>query len=301
MAIKPVLIEALAQWCLKTESQADARAKARSDFFGYDDPGEIKYLPGTEDLVSRERRFMGYWAYYYQLPDGRHPAELAVEELLSGEEYTGALKAIQGARFMLAVVTMAVPGKTLFLELQDEEFEVPDSYLSQQFSREEALCTYLLPAGRKKWIMGPGWVTWPTRLGPGVRKVLKQMQMNPLQLERFFQQRSDGKNEPQVDIPRDITLQAAVDRMSEAARAAGKPQLVRTLQEWRAIVLKAMQSGDSDAYFNELAKLTGDDQSLDEINKWLGLASNIWNNVPQPDRGNKSAVQLRKEMEEGNR
>jgi hypothetical protein len=31
---------------------------------------------------------------------------------------------------------------------------------------------------------------------------------------------------------------------------------------------------------------------VEDLNKWLGLAVNIWNNVPQPDRGNKSAVEI---------
>jgi hypothetical protein len=36
---------------------------------------------------------------------------------------------------------------------------------------------------------------------------------------------------------------------------------------------------------------------VEEINKWLGLAMNIWNNTPQPDRGGKSAFEMGQEFD----
>jgi hypothetical protein len=34
---------------------------------------------------------------------------------------------------------------------------------------------------------------------------------------------------------------------------------------------------------------------VEDTNKWLGLAANIWNNTPQPHRGAKSANQMVRE------
>lgn len=37
--------------------------------------------------------------------------------------------------------------------------------------------------------------------------------------------------------------------------------------------------------------------SIDELNKWLGLAMNIWNNTPQPDRSGKSPFEIGREYD----
>ena len=90
MPLNLSMIENLGQWCATTEELADARASARSHFFGYDEPGEVKYLPGTEEANSRERRFLGWFALTYKLSDGRSPAELAVAAILTGSELASA-------------------------------------------------------------------------------------------------------------------------------------------------------------------------------------------------------------------
>jgi hypothetical protein len=59
MALTANMVELLAQWCAQNEAVADIRARARGDFFGYDEPGTIKYMPGSEELNARERRFLG--------------------------------------------------------------------------------------------------------------------------------------------------------------------------------------------------------------------------------------------------
>ena len=33
------------------------------------------------------------------------------------------------------------------------------------------------------------------------------------------------------------------------------------------------------------------------VDKWLGLAMNIWNNTPQPDRGSKSPFEISREYD----
>lgn len=203
-----------------------------------------------------------------------------------------ALKAIQGTRYVLAVVTMVVPGKRLFLELEDEEFEVLSSYMSQQLKKEDVICAHLVPIGRNHWVVGPGWLTWPTRFGSGMRSNLKKFQVDPIEVERFVQQRSRGKDDRKIDLPRDKTLEDAVIRMTEVARVEGKTQLIRPLEEWKATVLACMKANDFNDFSKDIVKWVGKCASMDDLNKWLGLATNIWNNVPQPDRGNKSAVEI---------
>jgi hypothetical protein len=40
----------------------------------------------------------------------------------------------------------------------------------------------------------------------------------------------------------------------------------------------------------------GEPADVDELQGWLDLAMNIWNNTPQPDRGGKSATELYEEF-----
>ena len=95
-----------------------------------------------------------------------------------------------------------------------------------------------------------------------------------------------------IEHPHDDTLEAAVARMSEAAQKEGKVKLIISPEEWKAIVLSHMMSNDFDGFVEEIYKRTGKFKSIQEANKWLALATNIWNTTPQPDRGGKSANEL---------
>ena len=105
MPLTNSMVEQLAEWCLRSDTLADVRSKARSDFFGYDEPGTIKYMAETGEVNGRERRFLSWFGFSFRLPDGRHPAELAATALLSGAGLTSAPKSIQDARSVMAVVT----------------------------------------------------------------------------------------------------------------------------------------------------------------------------------------------------
>ena len=76
-------IEELADWCANSSVLANVREKARCDYFGRDDPRPIAYVEGTGDYNSRERRFMGWFAFNYMLQDGQRPAEIAAVALLT--------------------------------------------------------------------------------------------------------------------------------------------------------------------------------------------------------------------------
>ncbi len=296
MILNANLVERLAAWCATSDELADIRSKARSDFFGYDEPGEIKYLPGAGELNGRERRFIGWFGFGFRLPDGRHPAEMAAASLLDGTLLSSALTSIQDARCIMAVTTMVIPGKGVYLEMEDEEFDIGSRTISQELSKGDALCAHLLPAGRGRWVVCPGWLLWPTRLGPGIRANLRKLQPDPILLERFLQQRaSPGDRKPRADYPRDNTLEEAVARMTETAQAAGKPRLVRSVLAWKRSVLACMKSGDMTKFSKDVMKRVGDVPSPDDLNRWLALAMNIWNTTPQPDRGGGTAQELSRE------
>ena len=296
MALNANLVEQLAAWCATSDELADVRSKARSDFFGYDEPSEIKYLPGAGEVNGRERRFIGWFGFSFRLPDGRHPAEMAAANLLDGTRLSSALKSIQDSRYIMALTTMVIPGKGVYLELEDEEFDVGSRVLSRELSKGDALCAHVLPAGRGRWVVCPGWLVWPTRLGPNMCANLRKIQPDPILLERFLQQRaSAGDKKPRVDYPRENTLEEAVARMTEAAQAAGKPRLVRSVLAWKRSVLACMRSGDMTRFSEDVMKRLGDVPSLDDLSRWLALAMNIWNTTPQPDRGGRTAQELSRE------
>ena len=296
MALNADLVEQLAAWCATSDELADVRSKARSTFFGYDEPGEIKYLPGAGEVNGRERRFIGWFGFSFRLPDGRHPAEMAAANLLDGTRLSSALKSIQDARYIMALTTMVISGKGVYLELEDEEFEIGSRVLSRELYKGDALCAHVLPAGRGRWVVCPGWLVWPTRLGPNIRANLRKIQPDPILIERFLQRRaSPGDKRPRVDYPRDNTIEEAVARMTEAAQAAGKPKLVRSVLAWKRSVLACMKSGDMTRFSEDVMKRLGDVPSLDDLNRWLALAMNIWNTTPQPDRGGRTAQELSRE------
>src|SRR4030042_5932228 len=121
MTLNANMVEQLADWCLRSDTLIDIRATARRDFFGYDEPGEARYMEGAGDVTSRERRFLGWFALTFKLPDGRYPAELAASAILGGSDLTSVIDSIKGSRYVLAMVAMVNPGRGWILKLEDEE------------------------------------------------------------------------------------------------------------------------------------------------------------------------------------
>jgi hypothetical protein len=292
------MVEQIAEWCLRSDTLADTRSKARSDFFGYDEPGEARYMEGAGDVTSRERRFLGWFALIFKLPDGRCPAELAADAILSGSELTSVTDSIKRSRYVLAMVAMVNPGRGLILRLEDEEFTVDNRQLSRFLSRDDALYAHIIPAGRRGWLIGPGWLQWPMRIMPGMQAMLKKFQLSPIDLERLLQQRKEpSEDRPKVELPSDGTLKTAVARMTKVARAEGYENLIMTLAQWKKLVLSHMKSSQINDFSKEIIDRVGEVKSVEEINKWLGLAMNIWNNTPQPDRGGKSPFEISREYD----
>jgi len=196
------------------------------------------------------------------------------------------------------MVAMVNPGRGLILRLEDEEFTVENRQLSRLFNRDDAIYAHIIPAGRRGWLVGPGWLQWPIGIMPGMQAMLKKFQLSPIELERFLQQRKDpSEDRPKVELPRDSSLKAAVARMTKAAKVEGRQNLIMTPAQWKKLVLAHMNSSQINDFSKDIINRVGKANSVDEVNKWLGLAMNIWNNTPQPDRGGKSPFEIRREYD----
>jgi hypothetical protein len=296
MALTHSTLEQLADWCYRSEDMADIRSRARSHFFGYFDAEspDYNYIGTSGDVKSRERRFLGWFAFNFKLPDGRHPAELAANALIRPPKLSSVLSAVQKARYVTGVATGVIKGQSFHMELEDEQFTINSPVLSHILRREQTVSAHILPATRNRWLIGPGWVTWPMTLGPGMRSSLKTaFQPDPIAVERFLQGRVQTPEDLRsVEYPRDATLESAVVRMSEIAKKEDKPKLIMSPEEWKSIVLSHMSSNNATGFAKEICRRVGKISSVAEANKWLALAMNIWNTTPQPDRGGKSANEL---------
>jgi hypothetical protein len=294
MAFTAGQLEEITAWCADSRDLASHRGVARSQFFGEEDDRPVSYWEGAGGQTSRQRRFLGWFMFDFRLSDDRRPAQVAVELLYSGADLVEALDAVRRTRFVLAIVRSTDAKRNVFLELEDERFEVRNATWAQMLSRGSTVVAHLMPVRNRYWLAGPGWLEWPIGIGPNMRHDLKKFQPNPIEIERLMQGRvSDGGQEKLREMPpQDATLEAAVARLTTAATEAGRPELVLSVEEWRALVLRHMADTDPNNYFSEIMGRMGSASSVENLNLWLGLVNNIWNATPQPDRGGKTASEL---------
>jgi len=227
-----------------------------------------------------------------------HPGQIAVEKLFDGSTREQGLKAVEGSRHVLAMVTSVIPGRGAFLELEDERFDLRSRELSRIMVRGSSFILHLAPSRPGLWIPGPGWLEWPFFIGPNMRRNLKDFQLDPILVERLLQNRERAPDErPEVEYPRDTTLEEAVARMTKEAKSEGRPALVLSAEEWERLVLKHLDDTDITRFTQEVIRMVSDVESPDEMNRWFALAMNIWNSTPQPDRGGRTAYELSEERE----
>ena len=96
---------------------------------------------------------------------------------------------------------------------------------------------------------------------------------------------------PRVPLT-DDTLDAAVARMTVWANEQGHSRLVMSSHEWQALVLRHLLNGNAGPYIQELCSRSSGLATIEEAQQLADLATDIWNNTPQPDRGGKSAFEL---------
>jgi len=293
VAVTASQVEEIATWCQMTPDLTEDRQQARRRFFDDDDPRPPRYWPGAGDQHSRLRRFLGWFMFDYQLPGDDRPAARAARALYRGAAQDAPLGAVVGTRFVLAIVTSVLPGRSVLLELEDERFEIRDRHWSRSLTAHSAVSAHLVPTGRRgQWLPGPGWLEWPIRIGPHMREDLRKFQLDPLGVERLLQSRAGPEEEHRAAPPQDATLAEAVARMTSAARAAGLTRLVMSAPEWEAVVVRHIGGPDVTAFTQEIVELVGNANSIEDLDRWLQLAMNIWNTTPQPDRGGHSPYEL---------
>jgi len=59
--------------------------------------------------------------------------------------------------------------------------------------------------------------------------------------------------------------------------------------------LACMKVNNFNRFSKDVVKWVGEVPSLDDMNRWLALAMNIWNSTPQPDRGGRTAYEVSRE------
>ncbi|SRR6266542_3569241 len=293
MAVTAARLEEIAAWCETTPELEEHRQAAWRLFFAEDDPRPVRYWPGAGDRTSRLRRFLGWFMFAYELPEGDRPATRAVRALYGPDARDDLMRAVRAARFALCVVASVLPGRAVFLELEEERFEVRDGRLSRALTPTASLCAYLVPSGRRgEWLVGPGWLEWPIRIGPNMRRDLRRLQPDPIEVERLLQSRAANEDERRPPPAQDATLAEAVARMTAAAKAAGRSGLIMAVSDWQAMVLAHLERLDAIGFNEKVADLAGPSDSIEDLNRWIQLAMNVWNATPQPDRAGKTAHEL---------
>ncbi|MDA1280768.1 MAG: hypothetical protein O3B95_12165 [Chloroflexi bacterium] len=292
--LKPRHIEEIADWCSSSLDLGDARQAGRQMFYGDDDWRSIEYMDGADTEISRARRFIAWFMFTYALPDGRVPARVAAEALYHGRFLEEVRLSIRGSRYVTAVVTTLEPGRSVFLELEGEWFEVRSRELSHLLEPGITLVAWLIPNRRGQWLFGPGWLELPYSVGPNMRQSLSNFQMDPIDVDRFLRKPAEEEvsANPEAEYPRDGSLDDAVTRMTEAAREECNERLVMSREEWTGLVLRHLLRNDAAGFSQAIVERVGSVQVFEDINRWLGLAMNIWHNTPQPDRGGKTAFEL---------
>src|SRR6266542_2316586 len=270
MAVTAARLEEIAAWCETTPELEEHRQAAWRLFFAEDDPRPVRYWPGAGDRTSRLRRFLGWFMFAYELPEGDRPATRAVRALYGPDARDDLMRAVRAARFA-----------------------VRDGRLSRALTPTASLCAYLVPSGRRgEWLVGPGWLEWPIRIGPNMRRDLRRLQPDPIEVERLLQSRAANEDDRRPPPAQDATLAEAVARMTAAAKAAGRSGLIIAVSDWQAMVLAHLERLDAIGFNEKVADLAGPSDSIEDLNRWIQLAMNVWNATPQPDRAGKTAHEL---------
>ncbi len=291
MAITQATIEELGAWCWQTPQLAPIREQAWDEFFGVDDPRPVDYMQGTEGLNTRERRFLGYFMFTFRLPSGETPAERGAFELYAGPDRAEALTAVRSAVYVFASVRSKFD-RSVYLSAGGREFEVRSSSWARELAKAGIVAAHLIPPRAQYWLPGPGWVSMPLTIGPDSVASLTSADADPIDTERLLQNRSSGEERPATPLPTDSSLAAAARRMRAWAYAHDEPRLIASPGTWSARVRKHFPDYRAMAFFQDVMDLAEHVSSEELANELAGLASNIWNNTPQPDRGGKSARQL---------
>ena len=87
-------------------------------------------------------------------------------------------------------------------------------------------------------------------------------------------------------------LEKAVARLTDVAIGAGRLDLVRDVDDWYETVVSHMQTNDAAGFFGVTLKGGPPPETVEQAQQLVELLQEIWNRVPQPDRGHKTAYEL---------
>jgi hypothetical protein len=74
-------------------------------------------------------------------------------------------------------------------------------------------------------------------------------------------------------------LDTAVSRMTKAAQSQSRENLVMTTHEWKRLVISGIRGGVRE-FGIQIVKMAANGESIDAVNRWLTLAMDIWNAMP---------------------
>ena len=94
-------------------------------------------------------------------------------------------------------------------------------------------------------------------------------------------------------------LEKAVAELTDVAIAAGRLDLVRDVDDWYETVVAHMQTNDAAGFFGVTLKGGPPPETVEQVQQLVELLQEIWNRVPQPDRGGKTAYELLAEGRRG--
>ncbi|MCX5971004.1 MAG: hypothetical protein NTV14_05815 [Coprothermobacterota bacterium] len=306
MTLDPLTLEKWIDWCAHAPELAIARYQAWRIFFDLDDPGQIEYINNSGALEERERRFLSWFCLDHLLPNDALPIEQAIRALVLEPKRAVATGLVHRSRYLLGVVKDILPGvgtsratgcpQAFFLQVNREQLGVYSTTASASLQRGEGVILTLVPNGSGGWVAAPGWVRWPTSITPALRRQLRGLRFNPLQVERYLQCRPIV-----MVVPRNAAQQMpskglaeAVQRMSDAARELDEEGLVLSSEEWQDFALPYLmrEKPSPQHYIQQLLTRVLKAADTETLNRVVDLAMDIWNHTPQPDRAGKSAYQL---------
>jgi hypothetical protein len=82
---------------------------------------------------------------------------------------------------------------------------------------------------------------------------------------------------------RHTPLDAAVAHLTKAARSEGRENMVMTADQWKKLILSGGRGGARE-FGLELVNRVNNGESVDVVNRFLTLAMDIWNAMPETIR-----------------
>ncbi len=84
------------------------------------------------------------------------------------------------------------------------------------------------------------------------------------------------------------SLEEAVAALTSEATAAKREDLVRSVDDWRDVVLQRMKTNDFSGFLEVALGGVREGESFKRFERWMALIQNIWNTTPMPDRGDRT-------------